>query len=633
MRHHIMLLFLSDVKTRTPRDEDGKPLDKELLPFAVYKQGIGECGITNESAVRYLRDLEVDGKRLELDALFAFASKMVQQPIGVPNSSIVPFERTHLEFFKERVAPVLPRIDEDGFFQIVSYDEKQRIPETRRFVLEMAERIMAYVQEKKAQGDEVVLHADLTGGLRHAVMLMLAVMRLLQYNGIEIGKVLYSNYQAKIVEEANDIYRLFDLIAGADEFAQFGSVSAILRYFGYDKIPVKKPEHISTRLHNLLVAMHGFAEEIKVCHYGAFAHAVKALSKALHDFRVGREADDADVNEGMIAQLRFRIMAEYGDILGDKIDDVKLLRWCVNHGYLQQALTLFTERVPEILKARDVVALSPAFESKVRADMKKDDKRSTIFYFFAEYGETKGMGEVDSFLDHAKKAYRKIMQTIMADALDGKEGAFAGEEGWKAQLHERVAEEAAVQFWPERAYGSLNLENEEEVHAIYVKLLAWSRKPEDFKGKDPQEALWKNLVDALCEAQIDASAAADEAAKQALKEAWREAFRTQQYGGKKLKRLATFIRNNMKADDADAVFSNVSLRPGTKGIFSFRNWAEQGEIDCRLSSERIYPLLDIYYELKAERNQSNHAREDSAPGGARKLEKLFKEAFRLLEKL
>ena len=39
MRHHIMLLMLSDVKTITPKDKEGNPQPKKLLPFAVYKQG------------------------------------------------------------------------------------------------------------------------------------------------------------------------------------------------------------------------------------------------------------------------------------------------------------------------------------------------------------------------------------------------------------------------------------------------------------------------------------------------------------------------------------------------------------------------------------------------------------------
>lgn len=624
MRHHIMLLLLSDVKT----DRD----HPDRVSMAEYKNGIGPCGVTNESAVRHLLLADDGGSKITLDKIFLFATKKVQEPIKIvqPSPDIVPGV-THLAYFKERIQGVIPSLKED-FFEIISYDEDQPISETRRFVLEMAERIMDYAQVKKAQGDEVVLHADLTGGLRHAVMLMLAVMRLLQYNGIEIGKVLYSNYQAKIVEEANDIYSLFDLIAGADEFAQFGSVSAILRYFGYDKEMLEKPPHISERLHRLLLAMRGFAEEIKVCHYGAFAHAVEALSKALKEFREGREADGADINEGMIAQLRFRVEEEYREILGDKIDDVKLLRWCVKHGYLQQALTLFTERVPEILKEREVLRLSPEFETRVQAAQKKGDKRSTIFYLLAEYAEKNGMGQVDAFLDKAKKEYPKIMQTIMADALAGKETAFFGGNGWEAQLRKRIAKEPAVHFWRERAYGSLVLETEKGVHGIYEKFLAWRKKPQDFIGKDPVDSVWEKLADALCDKQVDVPEGADETERGSLKQAWREEFRAQQRGIQKLNMFATFIRNNMGQDVSDAIFSNVSLLPGTKGIFSLRDWAEQGEVICHLSQE-FYDLLAIYYKLKEERNQSNHASEDSAPDGASELMKLFEEALPLLEKL
>ena len=624
MRHHIMLLMLSDVKT------DRK--NPKRVSMVEYAGAIGDCGVTNESAVRHLL-LSKDGDRnISLDKMFLFATEKVQEPIEIEQPSPdVALGVTHFGYFKKRLTDVLPCVEESGFIEVVPYDARMPISETRRFVLEMAERIMDYAEAKKAQGDTVVLHADLTGGPRHAVMLMFAVMRLLQYNGIEIGKVLYSNMGLKIVEEVNDVYGIFDLIAGADEFAQFGSVSAILRYFGYDKKILARPPHISERLHRLLLAMHGFAEEIKVCHYGAFAHAVEELSKALKEFREGSEADGADINEGMIAQLRFRVEEEYREILGEKIDDVKLLHWCVNHGYLQQALTLFTERVPEILKERGIVTLPPEFAAKVQDSMDKKDKRSTIFYFFAEYVESKGAGMVDAFLDKAKKEYQKIMQTIMADALEGKETAFSGEDGWEAQLHKRIAEEPAVQFWSERAYGSLVLEDEENVQRIYENFLAWNKNPGVLKGKGPAAPVWENLINALCDQRIHVPQEADKDASNSLKMAWREKFQTQ-FGGQKLKTLTGFIRNNMGSDAADAIFSNVSLRPGTKGIFSVRHWAERGEIICHLSQD-LYDLLAIYYKLKEERNQSNHAREDSKPGGAGDLKRLFERAFPLLEKL
>ena len=626
MRHHIMLLMLSDVKTDRSHPE--------RVSMVKYAGDIGDCGVTNESAVRHLLLSKEDGRNISLDKMFLFATKKVQEPIEIeqPSPDVDP-SVTHFGYFKKRLTDVLPCVEESGFIEVVPYDARMPISETRRFVLEMAERIMDYAEAKKAQGDTVVLHADLTGGPRHAVMLMFAVMRLLQYNGIEIGKVLYSNMGLKIVEEVNDVYGIFDLIAGADEFAQFGSVSAILRYFGYDKKILARPPHISERLHRLLLAMHGFAEEIKVCHYGAFAHAVEELSKALKEFREGSEADGADINEGMIAQLRFRVEEEYREILSEKIDDVKLLRWCVNHGYLQQALTLFTERVPVILTERKILQFTEDFAAKVQASRRETDKRSWVFYLFADYKDSKGVGQVDAFLENAKKAYRRIMQTIMADALDGKEAAFSGEEGWAAQLHRSVAKESAVKSWPERAHESLVLENEEEVRQIYEKLLAWGRNPQDFQGKVPADSLWDSLATALCEKQIDMPEETDETAREALKKEWHENFCAQRYGKTKLKAIGKFVRGNMKASTADAIFSNVSLVPGTKELFSFRYCLEQGGISCRIPHEDLYALLDIYYKLKAERNQSNHAREDSAPGGAGDLKRLFERAFPLLEKL
>ena len=625
MRHHIMLLMLSDVKT-----DRNHP---ERVSMVKYAGDIGDCGVTNESAVRHLLLSQEDDRNISLDKMFLFATKKVQEPIEIeqPSPDVDPGV-THFGYFKKRLTDVLPCVEESGFIEVVPYDARMPISETRRFVLEMAERIMDYAEAKKAQGDTVVLHADLTGGPRHAVMLMFAVMRLLQYNGIEIGKVLYSNMGLKIVEEVNDVYGIFDLIAGADEFAQFGSVSAILRYFGYDKKILARPPHISERLHQLLLAMHGFAEEIKVCHYGAFAHAVEELSKALKEFREGSEADGADINEGMIAQLRFRVEEEYREILGEKIDDVKLLRWCVNHGYLQQALTLFTERVPAILTERKILQFTEDFAAKVQASMRETDKRSWVFYLFADYKDSKGVGQVDAFLENAKKAYRRIMQTIMADALDGKEAAFSGEEGWAAQLHRSVAKESAVKYWPERAHESLVLENEEDVRQIYEKLLAWGRNPQDFQGKAPADSLWDSLADALCEKQLNMPEDADKTAREALKKEWHENFCAQRYGKTKLKALEKFVRDNMKASTADKIFSNVSLVPGTKELFSFRYCLEQGGISCRIPHEDLYALLDIYYKLKAERNQSNHAREDSKPGGAKELRSLFEEALPLLER-
>ena len=631
MRHHIMLLMLSDVKT------DRK--NPKRVSMVEYEGNIRrKCGVTNESAVRHLLLSKEDGRNISLDKMFLFATEKVLEPIEIEQPSPdVALGVTHFGYFKKRLTDVLPCVEESGFIEVVPYDARMPISETRRFVLEMAERIMDYAEAKKAQGDTVVLHADLTGGPRHAVMLMFAVMRLLQYNGIEIGKVLYSNMGLKIVEEVNDVYGIFDLIAGADEFAQFGSVSAILRYFGYDKKILTRPLHISERLHRLLLAMHGFAEEIKVCHYGAFAHAVEELSKALKEFREGSEADGTDINEGMIAQLRFRVEDEYREILGEKIDDVKLLHWCVNHGYLQQALTLFTERVPEILKEREVLQLSPEFAAKVQAARDKDDKRSEIFYLFADYKDeaTKEIGDqVNAFFGKAKQAYRKIMKAMMCDALKNKNAPSFEETDWEEQLFAVLDKQTLLKIWRERAMQSLVLEDAPKVQEHYERFRAWCKDPKQLlTEKYEEDFLWEKLLGVLCEQETGAAKEEDLEMRVSLRKKWREAFDSLRFGKKKIERVESFINANMGEETAKRLLSVISLVPGTEKLFAFHHWLESGDIFCRIPHEDFYALLSIYYKLKAERNQSNHAREDSKPGGAETLRALFEEALPLLEKL
>lgn len=95
----------------------------------------------------------------------------------------------------------------------------------------MAAKVDAFIAALP-NDDSLVLHADCTGGMRNAAMVMMAVLRLMQYDDrVSIGDILYSNWSKRIVERANNIYALFDLIAGAEEFVRFGSVQTLRDYY------------------------------------------------------------------------------------------------------------------------------------------------------------------------------------------------------------------------------------------------------------------------------------------------------------------------------------------------------------------------------------------------------------------
>ncbi|MBR3050756.1 MAG: hypothetical protein IKG61_04820, partial [Selenomonadaceae bacterium] len=148
MEKNILLLFLSDVKTK-------KVDDKVIISEVDYENIAGDkTQITNESALRYLlQDFPVD-------KIFIFASKKVREKIlnidGTP--------KTHLQFSLERLKKFLP--DDECFF-VFDYDEDSSGEENLKSVAKMAGVIQKFV----GSDENVTLHVDLTGGMRHINMM------------------------------------------------------------------------------------------------------------------------------------------------------------------------------------------------------------------------------------------------------------------------------------------------------------------------------------------------------------------------------------------------------------------------------------------------------------------------------
>ena len=276
MAKNIMLLFISFVN-----------LDNENKVNEAEYEGIGTTYTTNESAVLYV--LKSMGNKL--DKIFTFASKGVLE--NFVRAVNVPENTTHFQYFKNRLKDLGLNVEkiltEDTATQkgsVYPYDEQQ-IPDAMNEravwksmgqILEMASRIQNYVKENP--NEEIILHVDSTGGLRNAAMMIMAIMRLMQYQNITIGKVLYSNYDKRTgkgtVEEVHEIYHLFDLISGAEEFVRFGSVDVIKNYF--------KGKQNPEVLQKLLDAMSQFAEAIKISRRSEFQNALESLKTAYKNF-------------------------------------------------------------------------------------------------------------------------------------------------------------------------------------------------------------------------------------------------------------------------------------------------------------------------------------------------------------
>lgn len=543
---NILILFLSDVKT-----------NNGLISETRYENVDGEkTQTTNESAFRYLL------KNFPLDKIFIFASKKVRgEIVGYLGEDGKP--RTHLQFSLERFRKFMPELK----CFVFDYNEYGSDNDNLKSIAEMAERV-----QKFAEGEKVTLHVDLTGGMRHVNMMMLELTRLLEYSGMTVGKVLYSNYKGQktpsTVEEIQNVYDLFQLISGVEEFVNFGSVKALKLYYADKKI--SKP------LENLRDAMENFAEAIKLCHYGQFQESIENLHDAIHDFN---EHELEDVEDILMARLVGRIHKNYQELIENRYkDDLRVIRWCLDNDYLQQALTLYTERIPEYLGEKRIITQNETESKRMleliaknKKKIKENTKLNPWFYMFSD------LNPAEKKLENGKEIFCKAVKSA-AKQIIAKESSFNYGE-WLAALNKELAPL------------ELNCDDKEEFRAQFETLFKVFKDPRilsDLSSTElePISKLLDNLPDKM-----------------------EEKFKSAKYGGQRCKILAEFFNNKLTVDTVPEYFIGTSFMKYPKAI-KMHELLNEKIYSVNIPQENFLSIVDRYFRIKDERNHSNHARED-----------------------
>lgn len=599
---HVMLLFLSDTKYNAA---------KNMVQSFDYDEIDGKVQLTNEAAVRYLMQNGYQGKTVTLSKIYLFASKKVQNAIigsitrtdeatGKTIREEKTFYRddgtpwTHLAYFGHRISDMFPQLQDENstFITKINYDEDLPAKKSMQSVVDMAGQIQ---QDMKSlwKGKKIVLHADCTGGLRHANMMMLSVLRLMQYSGIEIGKILYANFNSKPkrVEEANLIYDTFGLVAGAEEFSNYGSVQAIKKFYNNEKL--ESPE-----LKTLLQAMEQFDDAIKLCHYGYFKKAIQQLQTAIRKYPAlqvaGQESSDETAqtiyyNTSLAATLLPRIKKDYRELLNsEELDDLTLIDWCLNHGYLQQALTLYTERIPEVLldPERHLLRFNPAFREALNVLIAKDSMgRSEKFLIISEF-KPKYEKELFSNINTTTEKFRKLLRNDIIKFINEQidlQQVFS-------DIHGFVDE-----------YPKFKITDEAFLRKLLLRLKTWGKNPKLLLGT-VQDEVWQDLMQRILESLKDTAKPSPNWKSKAEK--LYDTLQTYQYGKDKIKKLLNFFTSQIDIEhlgqlvcDLDTVYAKEAL-----------DLVQSRCIESDFDDDVVLEILTDYYEVKDERNHTNHAR-------------------------
>lgn len=330
MAKDIMLAFVSTVN---PRSLSAPIVYPDICgrPYSAIQ--------TNESAIVHVQRMLSDAGK-SLSKIFLIVSDSVKNDKVPPENEFG--DVTHLEFLTRRITKEFPQLAECFFTQDYS-EEGSGSTKLEKNILQIARMADAVTDFANQFADEkVIVHADMTGGFRHTSMLMLSIIQLLKYRGVETGEVLYSEPQSRVVYRMTEIQRMFSLITGADEFVKFGSVEALNEYFGENPLPAVKA---------LLEAMNRFSDAIKICRTSEIEAELLNLGKHIKTFR---ERPDKDLKSELFAKIIDTIEREYGTLIGGSTSRLDIIRWCMRKGFWQQVMTLCTEWLPEEIVARKI---------------------------------------------------------------------------------------------------------------------------------------------------------------------------------------------------------------------------------------------------------------------------------------
>ena len=315
-----IILFLSDLKDGATGNDYYYQDDKDkLYPIPGVQ--------TNDAPVRYL--LRSNGAVSEV---ICVVTKKAQSALA------------HLEQVVHEETPNAKVVE-------IPYEEKQSFSEIA------IPAILAEVD----RGDEIYL--DVTGGFRNANMHLLLLSRVLSYKGIRTAGAVYSNYWTSTVEDVSHLFRLFDLVDGMQELTSLGSAQTLRRYYEAE------PDAQDPDVKDVIDCMAQLTEDITLCHT---AQIKQRMDEFNHAMDKARECSDP---------LMRVLLDVFRMTFGEEMTTPGLVRWCVNNDMIQQALTVYTEHIPDVIMGGEILRRG----SSVKNVPKKEYENQAAVQFLRDF--------------------------------------------------------------------------------------------------------------------------------------------------------------------------------------------------------------------------------------------------------
>lgn len=283
----------------------------------------------------------------------------------------------------------------------------------------LIDRIDTKQEQKKQEKHNVYI--DITGGLRNNINIIQLLIKFLEYSGHHYKLSLYSNITEKDKKEViscSETIEMLNILDGVNQFTTTGR-SDILKdkCFGKNK-GYENYEGIDT----LLRTMEEFTDTIQLCKVDNLDNIFEKLEANLENVT---EISNLDSRVVLLKQM-IPIIREKFMLDSEQFDYCNIIEWCINNGLIQQALTIYIEKIPKYLFDNKIITVDNNFFERVKEDSKNNPTKSNVeaFLFYNEFldcGQTddaKKRERLKQYLGMLKSNMKKDKDIDVQNAID-----------------------------------------------------------------------------------------------------------------------------------------------------------------------------------------------------------------------
>ena len=276
--------------------------------------------------------------------------------------------------------------------EFIPMDYDMEVERTEERSLQLYRQISkTFINEEQSN-----VYIDYTGGLRDINFLMTIIIRYLEYHNSVCKKIVYSNLSKKRIDMLDSIYSMFQLLNGIDQFTQTGNAELLEKYS-------EKEENVRTK--DLLEKIVKFSKVMSICDIKAIEKLLPDIDNGLKNYEknAARASLFGEIFRDMIGIIKKKLYIEAGKSLGYP----ELIRWCLDNNMIQQALTLYIEKIPSYYYDTDMLIMP---QEKI---MESQGKTKEIIAFYEKLYDSL----VDKKKDEKIENFKKILESLNTESM------------------------------------------------------------------------------------------------------------------------------------------------------------------------------------------------------------------------